>query len=235
MPLPVLAAFLCLDQKYDICGLYNDARKRLFQRFPCDFHLDEGCWEGGGLKVSPNIHPNVDLLNIARRAGVISILPHLLYQCCSQYTPSEIKNGTDPHNGPVRRLSHGDQTACLAGLYAIYDAQADTTYRWLHKASSSSDCVAPSICEAARHRYLSYAFTRNPPIAGLHQWNTHDDYYEMHHLCKHCSGIAKSEHEAGRQAFWDRLPSLFDLPSWDELLKEREDMYVFDNFCTDAI
>ena len=82
---------------------------------------------------------------------------------------------------------------------------------------------------------MRHYFTGNPSVAGLDEWGSIDDLSTLKKLCEYCSRIAKSSHRVGRLEFWDQLPSLFDLPPWEELLKEREDMYVFNDFPADAI
>jgi hypothetical protein len=50
-----------------------------------------------------------------------------------------------------------------------------------------------------------------------------DDWREMEELgvCERCMAESKKVHAAARQAFWDQLPEMFQLPGWEELEEMR--------------
>lgn len=227
MPLPVLAALLCLGKKYDIHKLHVDARRRLFESFPITLKKSDTVTLWHGLEETDDIY--FQLLLIARRAEpeLVSILPRALYECCQQYSTYQIKNGISI-NGSVVRLSPEDQITLLAGHRAIREALADTTHDWLLKyqaVAHAQGCITPGHCYTSRLETFVSIFSFKSTPCGLEDW-AHISGELMDELCKYCTKTARAEHAIGRNKLWDQLPGLFDLPAWDELLKEREELYV---------
>lgn len=221
MPFPVLAAFLCLGRKYDIRRLHVDARKRLYQHFPVTLKDDDAVSEWVGLK--PESKEYIELVVMARRAGLLSILPRVFYDCCRSYPAHVIADNVSAPSLPA-----GDQMACMTGHRAVCLRQAYTTYNWLYNGAPAASCITQDSCNAVRQRHLIEWFTPLPEPSGLDLWkqvSTRFNYPDVS-LCQHCISSAQSQHEVGRVEFWEELPSLFGLPPWTELLREREDVYV---------
>ena len=127
MTFPVLAALLCLGQKYEIRKLQVEARRRIYAQYPTT--LDElKDWVGFN---PPAYFRSPKVLAIARRAGLLSILPRVFYTCCVLYKWSDIT-----HENSSAPLSPVDQIACLAGYRAICQAQAETTFAWAYIAQT---------------------------------------------------------------------------------------------------
>lgn len=100
LPLPVLSAFLCLGSKYDFRELNVEARRRLYRTFPAtlpeyDLVRLQSIFSGWNEFQESREHSYslFELLAIARRADLLSILPHLLYDCCKTFSASEILHG----------------------------------------------------------------------------------------------------------------------------------------------
>ncbi|KZP30901.1 hypothetical protein FIBSPDRAFT_814333 [Athelia psychrophila] len=216
LPLPILSAFFFLGRKYGIRTLFIEAQERLYKEFPLDLEDMEAATVGGWGVIKDA--PYVDLAIFARKAGLLSILPHILYGCCDSYTPREITGGVliGLSDDSVRYLPPQDQIICLSGYQAIFKAQAETTYRWIRSPDHFYFCCA---CYSSRSLSLSKRFTPLLLVSGLDTWDDSDFDY-----CGNCVEGAKMEHRIGREEFWELLPSLFDLPSWEELRKERQDL-----------
>ncbi|KZP13134.1 hypothetical protein FIBSPDRAFT_798094, partial [Athelia psychrophila] len=210
LPLPILSAFFFLGRKYGIRTLFIEAQERLYKEFPLNLE-DMDVSTVGGWGVIKDA-PYVDLAIFARKAGLLSILPHILYGCCDSYTPREITAGVliGLSDDSVRYLPTQDQIICLSGYQAIFKAQAETSHHWIHNLDYflSFCCV----CHSSRLSSLNKRFTPLPVVSGLDTWDDSD--FEC---CGICIDDAKLEHSIGRGAFWELLPSLFDLPSWEEL------------------
>lgn len=69
-----------------------------------------------------------------------------------------------------------------------------------------------------------FTATSLSPIGGLDLWG---DRRLSNLMCLQCTGAAKKSHGKRWLEFYELLPSLFGLPPWAELLKEREAMCVF--------
>lgn len=40
-------------------------------------------------------------------------------------------------------------------------------------------------------------------------------------ICNKCALKVKELHASGRQSFWNKIPSIYGLPDWEELKNER--------------
>lgn len=216
LPLPILSAFFFLGRKYGIRTLFIEAQERLYKEFPLDLG-DVDLANVGDSRFIKDA-PYAELAIFARKAGLLSILPHILYGCCESYTPREITAGvqTGLSGNSVCNLPVQDQIICLLGYQAIFKAQAETTYSWIHHPGLLSLRCS---CSSLRLVSLTRRFTPLPCVSGLDAWD--DSGFEY---CGFCVEEAKVEHRTGRQKFWELLPSLFDMPTWEELRKEREDL-----------
>lgn len=160
---------------------------------------------------------------IARREGLISTLPYILYRCCRLYSATEILEGTESGTGDgTIRLAPEDQVACIAGHRLLIEAQAETTYQWLYDQETiSSLCDSWEACDHSRRTHLIEGFTPLPRICALDDWE--EAGLTALELCKFCAKTAQEMHEQGRRRFWEKLPGLLALPSWIKLSKEREE------------
>lgn len=217
---PVLSALLAIGQKYDFRELYIDAQNRVYRAIPATLRQYDQV-------KNPEIvgFPNdlAQWVALARRTGLLSILPWTYLSCCKAYTADKIKNGL-AEEGNKSKLSLHDQLTCLAGTLAIHAAQADTTYIWLHDVDTplSSNCATTYLCTEIRRDVRVEKFPLAPDIMGFERW----DSRFSSGLCKHCAAAARTKHEAGRKKLWNQLPGLFNLPPWSELLKEREEIHA---------
>ncbi|KAF7973896.1 hypothetical protein HWV62_14036 [Athelia sp. TMB] len=229
MTFSVLEALLCLGRKYDIRRLQVAARKRIFAEFPVSLEeYDALNCEWIGID-PPDIEWSIQLLAIARRAGLLSVLPAVFYAYCV----SDDMFGLATSN-PMRSVSPSDHNTCLRGHHIMCGVQAETTFAWAYGAETRGDCSTYKRCEKTLNKYL---ITRFLPIAkdyGLESWSEASAWLHGN-LCANCMKVAQEKHEAGRKQFWQRLPGLFNLPSWEELAKEREDMYVLSYLSHDII
>ncbi|KAF7983680.1 hypothetical protein HWV62_19587 [Athelia sp. TMB] len=218
LPLAVVSAFICLGKKYDIRTLYVEAVKRMFQEVPATLAEYDGPSGANWLAIENPQH--MELAILARKAGLLSALPFLLYESCVQYSSAEIKDGFQMPDGSTIRLSVQDRFTCLVAYRAICEVQAETTFAQLWEDGSiSTICLTPDDCKAAKSNWVSQNFCK-PNIMATHSW----DNLSIEGLCDYCYVAGQEKHQAGRAEFWEKLPSLFDLPPWAELLKERADM-----------
>lgn len=61
---------------------------------------------------------------------------------------------------------------------------------------------------------MGEASTHPPPLRVTSEWN---EIWEMD-MCRLCRKKARDVFEAGRKKCWDKLPSMFGLPEWKELM-----------------
>ncbi|KAJ7070228.1 hypothetical protein B0H15DRAFT_871064, partial [Mycena belliarum] len=107
------------------------------------------------------------------------------------------------------------QRACLVARAALAVNQHHDIYRFL-RASAVDGCRAPDVCPRRRLAMLDIysGITQVNPLILLTS-SLWADTAGL--LCEACCSRAEAEHREARQAIWDSLPVLFDLPSWEQL------------------
>lgn len=167
--------------------------------------------------------PWMQLAQLARNEGLLSVLPYALYRCIQLYSATMLLGGISKDDGTVQRLAPEDQLPCLEGHRRLIKAQTGTSFSWIYDDDTlSGSCTRPKKCDQFRHSLLKANLIPEPVVSGLDLWNaTHADG-----LCKSCTEVAQVLQGMGRDQFWEMLPKLLDLPSWSELKKERENSYV---------
>lgn len=159
----------------------------------------------------PDWYYGLQLVLLARRTGLLSILAFGLYYSSVRCTPEHIMDGTVLDDETIVSLAIQDQLACFVGYRAMLDAQADTTYAWLHDDNfGAAHCTTPGRCKTTRQRYIIDKFTHKQRVTGLRPWI---DIGPLR-LCVECNKDAQVAHEAGQAEFWDKIPGLFGLPPW---------------------
>lgn len=97
--------------------------------------------------------------------------------------------------------------------------QGETTFSWITFPLAKYDrCQAGAGCAAARSKVAIKLFFPVSHIKGLVRW---EKKWERG-MCTACIDVALVEHRNGRRHFWEALPSIFGLPGWEELNKERD-------------
>ncbi|KAF7969809.1 hypothetical protein HWV62_25926 [Athelia sp. TMB] len=213
LPWGVFSAWLCLGQKYDIEQLYTEARNRLFEEIPATLAAYDAA-EAWSVIEEPKSYMEIAIL--ARKTGNLSVLPFSLYECCKRHSTEEILGGVKIDKNQIISLTLEDKLLCLASYQRIREVQGHTTYGWLDfSTATATGCRNPAHCTAIIYKFYYDCF---PPsrdaIYALAEWEDCD-------LCGACAEVAKERQQRGRIKFWDQLPSIFNLPSWDEMLKER--------------
>lgn len=210
-----------MGKKYDIEILRTEALKRLYHEFPTTLEGQDSVVPWTMVEQPSSF---IEIVSLARRNGLLSILPHSLYACCNSNDAASMGSGmTENGDGCNSVLSLEDRLACLIGYQTVGIAQATTTFSWAHaNAIRYPHCTKFTACAAARMRFLIHRFYPVPSIRGLSPWR--DDIVEG--MCQYCIAVAKVAHTEGRRKLWEQLPGLFGLPVWDELIKERHGLYV---------
>ena len=220
VPFVVISAFICLGRKYDIQKLYVEAEKRIFRTIPAKLADYDALPEKSFLITA---FTYLDFAILGRKSGLFSLLPYAFYQSCYLYSTAGITNGLKASDGHKAALHLHDQVVCLGGYRAGCETQADTTYAWIHNTGSvAPNCTTPKVCQRAKRAHNLTHFDSGTALDGLGRWSACAPLG----LCSECFEEGRSRHEAGRRQFWEKLPGIFNLPPWTELLKERQEMCV---------
>lgn len=224
MPLPesVVCAYLNVGTKYEIESLRTEAINRLTFEFPVTLEKwDESIQADSRNEMAVIFgEPKITtwyLLDLVRSNHISRCQPTLFYQTAA-FVPVEnsIADLPDEESGAVLLP---DQRVLLVGLHRILKVQVMETFHWLTQDHTNDDLYAECRhrldCERGRQMLLRQLFFPAPECMALMPW----DPVWGEDMCWICSSAAQTSHELGRRAVWEQLPSLFDLPPWEELIR----------------
>ncbi|KZP29333.1 hypothetical protein FIBSPDRAFT_1038996 [Athelia psychrophila] len=209
----IVAAFVRLGQKYQIDAVLSEALGRLYYEFPDD--LDDVDEADNWTKISESAGIFIDVANLAREQNLLSALP-LALRYCSLEDSDDIVKGVAREDHTVATLSPINERVVLAAKDPLLRLQSTTTFSWLI-ANGSDDFAMPACCNTERMQLVVSKFFPLPEYDGLKSW---EEGWEDS-ICAACVVKAKALHASGRQRYWNKLPSIFGLPDWEELEKER--------------
>ena len=151
------------------------------------------------------------LLNLAHEVGLLSVMPFALYMLGLD-ARGVLTGWRDHDDGTTVKLVPEIQTRLLIGRDWLLNNRVDGIYSWTM--AEVDGCKAPSECRCAkRTRLLEFLDTPVEDACYLSPWEPH---WEAG-LCSACIKHAKATHESSREELWEKLPSVWDLPSWGEI------------------
>ncbi|KAF7353921.1 BTB domain-containing protein [Mycena venus] len=159
-------------------------------------------------------------VHLAREVDAPWILPYAFYCLASAYPRKlgvAVYHGA-VYNGVSITLSMQDQQTLVLGHTKQNASSAVDILRFLSYPPKLKGCASPEKCfserlQAMENNRENLRLSCGHPL-GL--WD--DDEWEwLENLCPACLAALKKTHENARQAFWDELPEIYALPSWEEL------------------
>lgn len=154
-------------------------------------------------------------INLARECHCVDfMLPSSFYGVISH---PDFHTTTQP-------LSPEDRMVGVSGWSNAVKGQEADTMRWLlyqgypQTSQLYQGCKSPDRCHETRNHFLRAIFIPIPRIYGLCRWE--DWAVISQFVCESCFAAAQRSHNEGRERFWQKLPTFFGLPGWDELLRE---------------
>jgi len=212
-----VAAILRLSTKYEVEYLRRRALDHLSSGYPTSL----GQWrENEAPLASFPVLPSDALaaINLARECDCPWALPTALYDYCKFTGPGEIFGGT-MQDGVLLALSEADKQLCLEAREAQREASKDLEN--FLTALLPEDCTG-SGCLGSRLVWMRYlnklrqdGFWLDPTETWEH-WGLFAE-----HVCGPCLFACQKKYEDARQAVWESIPGMFNLPSWAELEAER--------------
>ncbi|KAF7296530.1 BTB domain-containing protein [Mycena chlorophos] len=207
-----VCALLRLSTKYDIPEFRRQWLARLHEELPTTLaEYDSGAGWKYIVVAGDNSHCVLaSLIDLAREIGIHSILPLTLYSLVWDDVLVAPATGTN-------KLNLSDQAAYLRGQLRLLRLSSTTTMRWLEPEEPLVPCATCSsesrpdcsrVVEDFRKRCTSEI------SAGVFaSWTE----LAVDGLCDACEEAARTVYEEGRVECWKQLPSIFDLPDWEEL------------------
>lgn len=211
MPIPVLAAFLRLGRKYEIDHVRQQAVKRLATAFPSDL---DGCLsayskpEGLIIKLT-DYCDLLYLVNIIRENELLVHLPMALLGCVSRDHQREYSIFLPSLDTQQPILPYKDIELCHKASIKLVQLQHTEIFSWTKPWGPAPTCGIPE-CEVWRqeiHRDLP-----GPDWFMCVDWKDNEGRF-----CEECRPHARGKYREAQEKIYGMLPSLFDLPPWEEL------------------
>ncbi|KAJ7751435.1 hypothetical protein B0H16DRAFT_1318164 [Mycena metata] len=218
-----VAAMWRLGKKYEFDELRDDAKRRLECMFPTTLLEFQSRWYTHPHAPTSQIHPYAGLvfevINLARDTGFLSILPAALYLACStgvdhRVVQENILVGLPDERGGRIHLSTADKNLCILATSDLLRKQWELSYTWVPEVGRGCGTVQ---CRIVRDDFRDSL----GPIHGMTALNpTSPPLKGRLSPCSRCLSLRNTGWVSGQAALWDQLPSIFNLPSWDEIKKE---------------
>ncbi|KAJ7500465.1 hypothetical protein B0H11DRAFT_1714417 [Mycena galericulata] len=159
-------------------------------------------------------------VEVFREVDALWLLPYAFYNLSWAFNRSKVDtdvfHGGDYIGIPIG-LSMRDQESFLQG-HAIQSHYAIKILSFLTDPFDIEGCTSPAECAIARFRAAGNIQDRYLDDT-LNAWSEVGHWDMLESVCPICLAALKTTHEAARQAFWDELPGIYGLPSWEELEK----------------
>lgn len=238
MPFEVVAAFLRLGTKYDIAHIQAEAMARLTTEYPlyptqldAALHAHE---DPSAVRIyqiakeesrSKAVGCAIAAIGLAYETQTLCILPAAYYRLCVMAKLDEILDGCAYSDSAAAVVLPPEHLKCyLRGRDAIVEAQIKEVYPWLDLHNPHNpvhDCSPDLSCrEVAMQTYGCILVPIRPKIVALESSPPEFLDEAMSVLCRSCRHDAFAAQAVGWRKVWDKLPSYFDLPEWDVLLKD---------------
>ncbi|KAH8804132.1 hypothetical protein DL96DRAFT_1822838 [Flagelloscypha sp. PMI_526] len=206
-----LRVMLQLGKKYRVSSLRNGAITRLRAEFPDTLDAHDKSSD-----ILSSIDPDTcflkEIAQLAWEEDIQIVLPDLFYSAINLSNADEFLRD---NSVPLQF-----KAVLMAGTLFAFKEQSNIAFTWLRNDDIDhiSQCEKASSCRNALHTFARLHFgwgrqTRERGLQRLSNWSS----WPPSKLCDSCINSIDRRHEAERRAFWEALPSFFDLPSWEEL------------------
>ncbi|KAJ6500864.1 hypothetical protein C8R45DRAFT_863701 [Mycena sanguinolenta] len=182
----------------------------------------------------PKARVSISAIRLAREIDAPWILPYAFYNLTTCYYHYSRRLDGDPplHDIPLNLLSAQDQQSFASGHCKQLVSSVVDILRFLYHPLNIDGCTSPHECVAERLRTMERNRKNLQTNAALplEVWEL-DDWKSLENLCPACFLALRKTHADARQAFWDGLPEMYDLPPWEELEKLKADAIGTNLFC----
>jgi hypothetical protein len=158
-----------------------------------------------------------NVILLAQQIQVLDILPFAFYMFSAINPDTKLLRAST-------LLSYEDQARCLAGRVTILEMQKLHTASFAFDFTASPRCLRRNVCQLQQpspeiwRLFKAGTFHR---VQALYRFPLKEN--NMLQVCPECNVEAVRRHEEGRKYVWDQLPAIFNLGTWEELLKARNE------------
>jgi hypothetical protein len=208
-----LAGILRLSTKYEIPYLRQRALLHL-DTIRCNTLQDFDARKSKGT-IPPTDHLAFLIADLVHEMDLPWLLPTVLYTCSLSF--EKIVTGY-MYKGQRRWMNSSQQVACIKALRPLikwHRKDILSFLSWTHVDS----CKSSARCNQGRlKRFKGKSSFKNP----LRSFSEVFEQIARKAVCTTCFIASRDAHLAAREALWEALPGLFDLPSWETLRTLRE-------------
>ncbi|KAJ7612151.1 hypothetical protein FB45DRAFT_843444 [Roridomyces roridus] len=163
----------------------------------------------------------VPAMQVAREADALWLLPDAFYNlsiavAARSLSGAEVLHGVH-YGGTFFKLHPQDQESFLVGHAMQYKSTTDAL-DFLALPADIPGCESREGCARTRYNAIGSSRARVQALSShpLSVWSP-GLWNLLKNLCPTCRDALEAKHKAARQAFWDKLPEIYGLPSWEEL------------------
>ncbi|KAJ7684257.1 hypothetical protein DFH06DRAFT_1027061 [Mycena polygramma] len=232
MPYPAHTTFdaivgcLRLSHKYGVDYLRQRALVHFSSGYHTKLHMldaymeDRDDGECPSWLVRNNPILTIRAIQLAREVDAVWILPKAFYNLANDFDQAgtaAILNGS-LYNGVQCRLSVQDQISFLDGHLVQRRTTAAEALRFLSEPLNIDGCDEPPECHYGRLIGVQHGrgFLNLFPSSFLILWDE-EDWDLLEDVCPTCLATLRKVRQDAREAFWERLPAIYNLPPWEEL------------------
>ncbi|KAF8059280.1 hypothetical protein FPV67DRAFT_1675348 [Lyophyllum atratum] len=220
--LEALRSLLNMGRKYDP-GLFAEMLDIVTSEFPPTLRAWDLAHEAQFTAISWTAGIEFDLLEIAHKYDLYSVLPTLLYRICCIFTPADRHLGITRSIGTRATLTTKQEELSAVATRRLAIAQRSLTFGWLHRGEIPvQGCATVRVCEAFVCRTSLDVQSSVQPIRPLQKW----DASWNGGMCAKCERQARKIHYFGRKEVWKNLPAYFDLKPWKETTELQAVLYL---------
>ncbi|KAJ6548098.1 hypothetical protein DFH09DRAFT_1504563 [Mycena vulgaris] len=198
----VIVGCLRLSHKYEVDYLRHRALIHLSSHYPT--WLTE--WDSGYYD---------DEINGRLVSEIIwtPLLPSITFLTASAWPAATLLHSA--RNFSMAPFTTAPQPASINGD-DIHTKSAATILGFLLDQLNIPGCGSPSPCSLNRLEALANTEELTVASSPLDVWEE-DDWLSLSNVCPTCLALIKRKHAVTRQAFWDNLPDMYELPPWEHL------------------
>ncbi|KAJ7213122.1 hypothetical protein GGX14DRAFT_620272 [Mycena pura] len=215
----MIAAILRLSTKYNVEFLRRRTLAHIASLYPTtlqewDQRLDNA------MEVF-NARPFAVFL-LAKETGHHALLPACMYLCADTVDINDILDGLASIDGKHIELEWVDKRACIRGRQNLLLALRSEVFAFLTNLKIPN-CSSPQRCDSAKLHWLqSLEASLGNGCPGIFSIKFPWISFRKA-VCETCYSASYNNSNKQRQRIWDKLPSYFDMPSWEELVKSSRD------------
>ncbi|KAK7001410.1 glutamine amidotransferase type-1 domain-containing protein [Favolaschia claudopus] len=212
----LIAAILRLSTKYNVDFLRRRALAHISSLYPTT--LQEWDLRKDTAMEVFNARPFAVLL-LAKETGHQALLPACMYLCADSVDINDILDGLTSIDGKHLELDWPDKRACIRGRQNLLLALRAEVFAFLTGNLTIQNCASPQRCDSSKLRWLqSLEASLGNGCPGIFSikfpWNAFRKA-----VCENCYTASHTHSNTQRQLIWDKLPSYFGMPPWEELVK----------------